>query len=381
MKVTRTARLASLATMGALALTACGSGNNTSTSPAGGGGASNNPAGGASSSGGGGAAAAAYCAKGSLSAQGSTFQQNAELQWSKDYAAACSGGQISYQGTGSGAGKTAFGNGTADFGGTDSLPKPAEQAAADKTCSGGKGIVTPIVAGAVILTYNLSGVDKLVLSPKTAAGIFQGTIKTWNDPAIKAENASAKLPGIPIVAIHRSEKSGTTKIFSGWLDKTAGGAWKLGVDETLTWPGGQSAKGSDGTTTAVSQAKGGITYTELSFAKQRSLPFADIMNASGKAVTASGDSVSAALKTAKVDTAAGDIRISPDYGTTTADAYPLAAPSYVLTCNKGNKNAGLLKGYLTYVLTDGKGVLDKLGYAPLPDEIASKAAAQVSALS
>lgn len=370
MKVTRSTRLASLATMGALALTACGSGNNTSTTKTG-----------ATSGSTGGAAAAAYCASGSLSGQGSTFQQNAELQWSKDYAAKCSGAQIAYQGTGSGAGKTAFGNGTADFGGTDSLPKPEEQAAADKTCgTGNKGIVTPIVAGAVILTYNLPGVAKLVLSPKTAAGIFQGTIKTWDDPAIKADNAGAKLPGIPVVPIHRSEKSGTTKIFSTWLDTTAKADWKLGVGETLTWPGGQSAKGSDGTTTAVSQSKGGITYTELSFAKQRNLPFADVLNASGKAVTATGDSVSAALKTAKVDTSLGDIRISPDYATTTADAYPLAAPSYVLTCNKGNKNAALLKGYLTYVLSDGKGVLDQLGYAPLPAEIASKATTQVAAL-
>ena len=370
MKVSRTGKLAGLATVGALALTACGSGNN-----------STNTSSGAPSAGSGGAPAA-YCASGALSSQGSTFQANAELQWSKDYAAKCSGAQVAYQGTGSGAGKTAFGNGTADFGGTDSLPKDPEQKAADTRCgSGNKGIVTPIVAGAVVLTYNLSGVDKLALSPKTVAGIFQGTITKWDDAAIKADNSSSKLPSIPIVPVHRSDKSGTTKIFSSWLNINAKGDWKLGADETLTWPGGQSAKGSDGTTTAVSQAKGGLTYTELSFAKQRNLPFAEVINASGKAVTPSGDSVSAALKTAKVDTAKGDLRVSPDYATATADAYPLSAPSYVLTCNKGNKNGALLKGYLTYVLTDGKGVLDQLGYAPLPDQIATKAATQVAAIS
>jgi phosphate transport system substrate-binding protein len=240
--------------------------------------------------------------------------------------------------------------------------------------------VTPIVAGAVVLTYNLPGVDKLVLSPKTVAGIFQGKITKWNDAAIKADNASATLPSTTIVPIHRSEKSGTTKIFSSWLAATDRSDWKLGVDETLTWPGGQSAKGSDGTTTTVSQAKGGVTYTELSFAKQRNLPFADIKNQSGAAVAASGASVSAALKTAKVDTSKGDIRITPDYATPTADAYPLSAPSYVLTCDKGNKNAALLKGYLTYVLTEGKSVLDGLGYAPLPDAINAQAVTQVSSL-
>jgi len=208
--VLQTGKLAGIVVLGALALTACGSGNNTSTPAGGGGSSSTSSAAGTTDSGGG-----AGCAKGSLSGQGSTFQGNAELQWIKDFSAKCSGATIAYQGTGSGAGKTAFGNGTADFGGTDSLPKTAEQAAADKRCgSGNKGIVTPIVAGAVVLTYNLSGVDKLVLSPKTAAGIFQGTIKQWDDAAIKADNPSAKLPSIPVVPVHRSEKSGTTNIFS-----------------------------------------------------------------------------------------------------------------------------------------------------------------------
>lgn len=370
MKLKRASTFSALALAGVAALTACGSGNNTtdvasSAAPS---------AGGASGS--------ANCASGSLSGQGSTFQQNAELQWIKDYSAQCSGVQISYQGTGSGAGKTAFGNGTADFGGTDSLPKDPEQAAADKNCgAGNKGIVTPIVAGAVVLTYNLPGVDKLVLSPKTVAGLFQGTIKRWDDAALKADNPDAKLPSLPVIPVHRSEKSGTTKIFSGWLDATAKADWKLGVDETLTWPGGQSAKGSDGTTTSVAQSKGGVTYTELSFAKARSLPFADIKNQSGATVTPNAASVSAAFKTATVDTSKGDLRIKPDYATTTAAAYPLSAPSYVLTCDKGNKNAALLKSYFTYVLTSGTQVLDGLGYAALPDEISAKAAAQVASFS
>lgn len=368
MKLNRASTFSALALCGVVALSACGSGNNTNKAAA-----TGAPSAGSSGS--------ANCASGSLSGQGSTFQQNAQLQWIKDYTAMCSGAQISYQGTGSGAGKSAFGNGTADFGGSDSLPKAAEQAAADKTCgAGNKGIMTPIVAGAVVLTYNLPGVNKLVLSPKTAAGIFQGTIKRWDDAALKADNAGVKLPSLPIIPVHRSEKSGTTNIFSAWLDATDKAEWKLGVGETLTWPGGQSAKGSDGTTTAVAQAKGAVTYTELSFAKARNLPFADIKNQSGAAVTASGASVSAAFKTAKLDTSKGDLRLSPDYATTTADAYPLAAPSYVLTCNKGNKNGALLKSYLTYVLTTGTQVLDGLGYAPLPQEINSKATAQVAAI-
>ena len=368
MKVTRSGSLAGLTLVAALALTACSSGNNDNSNGNGG-----TPSASSSSS--------ASCATGSLSAQGSTFQANAELQWAKDYANACSGATVAYEGTGSGAGKPACGNGTADFGGTDSLPKPEEQAAADKRCgAGNKGIVTPIVAGAVVLTYNLDGVDKLTLDAATVAKIFTGKITTWDDAAIKALNSGVNLPSTKIVPVHRNDKSGTTKIFSGWLDANDKADWTLGVNETLTWPGGQSAKGSDGVTGAVAGAKGGITYTELSFAKAQNLKVADIKNAGGTAVTPSAASVSAALQTATVGSDGG-ITVKPDYATKTADAYPLAAPSYVLTCDKGNKNAALLKGYLTYALTGGTAVLDSLGYAPLPDSIATQAKAQIASLS
>ncbi len=360
--------VAGIAACGAVALSACGSSSTTSASPS---------SGTSSSSGG-----SADCATGSLSGQGSTFQQNAQLQWISDYQKKCSGAKIAYQGTGSGAGKAAFGNGTADFGGTDSLPKDTEQAAADKVCSPGKGVITPIVAGGVVLTFNLQGVDKLTLSPEVVAGIFEKKITSWDDAAIKKINDGVNLPSIPIVPVHRTDKSGTTNIFTSWLKATAGSSWTLDSGEVVDWPGGeQSAQGSDGVTTAVKQAAGGITYTELSFAKQRSLPTALIVNQAGKSVEATGSSVSAALETAKVDTSMGDLRVTPDYATTNDAAYPMASPTFILTCNQGNKNAALLKSYFTYALTDGKAVLDQLGYAPLPDSLNTKALDQIKSFS
>ncbi|MDP9101180.1 MAG: phosphate ABC transporter substrate-binding protein PstS [Actinomycetota bacterium] len=361
------ARIAGLGVLAAFALSACSSGNNTpsavathSTAP--------------------GASAAATCATGSLSGQGSTFQQPIELQWIKDYAAKCPGAQVAYVGTGSGAGKAALGAGTADFGGTDSLPKPAEQANADKHC-GGTAIVTPVTLGADVLTYNLQGVTKLQLSPETLAGIFQLTIVTWNDKAIATDNPGVTLPNIPIVPVHRNDKSGTTNIFSSWLTKTAP-SWKLGSGDTLVWPAKeQSGKGSDGVVAGVRQTPGGITYTELSYAKLNSLPFADVKNQAGKFVTPAAASISAALATAKVDTTKGDLRVTPDYATADPAAYPASSPTYVFTCKTGNKSAALLKGYLTYALTDGRAVADQLGYAPLPDALQAQALAQVAALS
>lgn len=378
MKVTsRRARLVGvlgLVASGALALSACGSDNTAGTGT---------PSSAGSSVGT--SPVASTCATGSASGGGSTFQQNIELQWIKDYQQQCSGATLAYAGTGSGAGKSSFGNGTVDWAGSDSDLKASEQAAADKRCGNGNGtgnraIQTPITAGAAVLTYNLGGVDNLQLSAPTIAGIFEGKITSWDAPQIKADNPGVALPPTKIVPVHRSDKSGTTNIFSSFLRADAGAAWTLGSGETLDWPGGQSGNGSNGTTTAVKQIKGGITYTELSFAKLNNLPFAKIKNAAGDYVAATGDSVSAGLADAKVDTTHGDIRVVVDYASTNPAAYPLSAVTYVITCNAGNKNAALLKGFFSYALNAGTAVDDELGYAPLPHSIATAAKAQVASI-
>jgi phosphate transport system substrate-binding protein len=359
----RSVALIGLAAGSALALSACGSSNN-STAVA----SSSSPT--------------VSCVTGNASGGGSTFQQNIENQWISDYQKACTGSTLAYAGTGSGAGKTSFGGGTVDWAGTDSNMNATEQAAADARCGAtSKAIQTPITAGAVIVTYNLTGVSSLQLSAATLAGIFQGTITKWDDAAIKADNPGASLPSTTIVPVHRSDKSGTTNIFSSFLKADAPSAWTLGAAETLTWPGGQSGSGSDGTTTAVKQTPGGITYTELSFAKLNNLPVAKLKNASGAFVDATTASVSAGLKDATVDTSHSDIRVMTNYATTNPAAYPASAVTYVITCTTGNKNVTLLKSYFTYALTIGTGVDEKLGYAPLPDVIATPAKTQIASIS
>src|SRR5436190_1721998 len=75
------------------------------------------------------------------------------------------------------------------------------------------------------LVFNLEGVDKLQLSPATAAQIFAGKITTWDDPAIKADNPGAKLPSDKITPVHRSDDSGTTNNFTDYLHQTAPKDW------------------------------------------------------------------------------------------------------------------------------------------------------------
>ena len=354
---------------GVLALAGCGSDNNAKSQPSSGGSSGTT------------SAAAISCADGSLTGTGSTFQLNIEKQWISDYLAKCSAAKVDYTGTGSGAGISQFGAGTVDYAGSDSLMKADAQAKADARCgTGNKAIHLPVTAGAVVLTYNLPNVSGVKLSAAVVAEMFQGTITKWDDQKVAADNPGTKLPPLAVQAVHRSDSSGTTDIFSNFLDANAKGVWTLGTGKDLKWPTGQSAKGSDGTTNAVKAAPGALTYTELSFAKANGLPTASLKNAGGQYVAPAGAGVSKALEAATIDTSKGDLRAKVDYASTDPASYPASAVTYVIVCDKGNKSAALLKGFLGYVSTGGQDSADRLGYAPLPTKVAGPVKAAIAAL-
>jgi phosphate transport system substrate-binding protein len=343
----------------ALGVAACGSDNNATN---------------ASGSG------TAGCASGSLTAQGSTFQQNIEKQWTSDFHTKCSGAQISYTGTGSGAGIQQFGTGQADYAGSDAVMKSDEQAAADKRC-GGKAIHIPVTAGGIAIIYNLKGVANLKLSAPTLAGIFNGTIKKWNDARIAADNSGATLPSTAVQAFHRADGSGTTKVFTGFLDTLAKSAWSLGSDKEINWPAGQAAKGSDGVVAGVKQTAGGITYAEVSFAKQNGLPTASVKGA-GDYTQLSGDTVSSAIASGFSVTGNGnDVSGALDF--TKMQGYPISTVSYVIACQKYADSAKgkLVQAFLKYAVGDGQAAADQLGFAPLPASIVTQDQAAITSIS
>lgn len=360
MTSTTRAALVSLTTVGVLALAACGSDNGAKTSTATG---------------------KVDCAKGAISGSGSTFQKNIEQQWIKDYGNKCAGAQINYQGTGSGAGIEQFGAGTIDFAGSDVTMKPDEQAKADAQC-GGKAIHVPVTAGGIAIMYNVKGIDSLNLSAKTLAGIFQGSIKKWNDAAIVADNAGASLPPTAIAAYHRADGSGTTSVFSNFETANAGGAWKLGVGKQLNWTGGQAAKGSDGVTAGVKQTDGAVTYVELSFAKANSLPTAKVKGAGSDFVSLSGDTVGKFLASSFKITGQGK-DLAGKVAFTGADGYPISTVTYVIVCEKAKDAAKgkLLRSYLNYAVGPGQAVAGSLGFARLPAAIGDRVKAAAQALS
>ena len=363
--VSRTSKLAGLAMVGALSLTACGNGDNN--------GPSTNPT----------SATKISCATGDLKGAGSTFQKNIVAEWIKDYTAACSGATLDYQGIGSGAGIKQFGSGTIDFAGSDSTMKDDEQAAADANC-GSPALHLPVTAGGIAIAYNLKDVKDLQLSPATIAGIFQGTITKWDDAAVKADNPSATLPSTAITAVHRDDSSGTTNVFSKFLSKTAAAAWKLGEGKELKWPASiQGAAKSDGVAQAVAASEGGVTYVEDSFVTSGGLQSAKVKNGAGEFTALDTASVTAALAGASLPASGNDLKVSYDFAAPTAGAYPITALSYEIVCSKAKDAAkqALLKSFLTYAVTGGQASAGDAGFAPLPATMVTRVQTAITALS
>ncbi|MCX5067893.1 phosphate ABC transporter substrate-binding protein PstS [Micromonospora lupini] len=368
MKLQRYGTIACLALAATLGLSACGSDNNEPTS-------------GASASG---SAAAVDCGTGTVNAQGSSAQKNAMAEWIKAYQQKCAGTTINYEASGSGAGIQAFIAGTADFAGSDSALKPEEQPKADAKCVGGKAIHLPMVIGPVAVAYNVSGVDNLQLKPATLAKIFAGKVTKWDDAAIKADNPDAKLPATTIQTVHRSDESGTTDNFTKFLSKTSEADWTLGNAKAWKAPGGTGAKGSDGVASSVKGADGSIGYMELSFAENAGLKMAKIGNGAGEFAALTAEAAGKTIAGAKIEGQGDDLKLSIDYNTKEAGAYPIVLATYEIVCSKGlaADKLKLVKGLLGYAAsTEGQNSLTDLGYAPLPETVRTKVETAVKNLS
>jgi phosphate transport system substrate-binding protein len=339
----------------ALTVAACGSSNKSDT--------------GSNSSGGGG---------GSLNGAGSTFAAPIYQQWGN--ALKDKGITVNYQPVGSGAGIAQVAAGTADFGASDPALTPEDRATFKK----GEVTQIPMAFGAITVSYNLSGVKKgLKLDGATIADIFLGKVKKWDDPAIAKLNPGVKLPGDSITVVHRSDESGTTKGFTGFLGAySKEWASKVGSDKTVKWPTGTGAKGNDGVAAAVKQQSGAVGYVEEAFALQNNFTTAAVKNKAGKFVE----------PTLQTTTAAGQgVKVPKDLGISIIDspnpsAYPIASQTFVDVytdlCKGGldKGKAAAVKGFLDYGLGEGQSVLGQLQYAKLPAALLKKSKAAANGL-
>ncbi|WP_028925591.1 phosphate ABC transporter substrate-binding protein PstS [Pseudonocardia acaciae] len=369
MKLKRHGAVLALAAAGAMALAACGS--NPTPSGGGGGGA-------------GGAAPGVNCGgKQNLSAEGSSAQKNAVDVFIQAYQQQCGGKNLAYNPTGSGAGVKQFNAGLVDFGGSDSALKDAEVAAAQQRCKGNPAWNLPLVFGPVAIAYKLDGVTGLTLNGETAAKIFNGQIKTWNDPAIAALNSGAQLPNTPISVVFRSDESGTTDNFQQYLQAAGKGAWTQGAGKKFNGGVGSGANQSAGVAQSVSGANGSITYVELSYAQDNKLSMAKLDSGSGP-VELNSAAVGKAIETAKVTGQGNDLKLDLKsvYGGNTAGAYPLILATYEIVCSKGYDPdvAQAVKAFLTTAATSGQAQLPDAGYAPLPESFKAKLLTAIQAI-
>jgi phosphate transport system substrate-binding protein len=223
----------------------------------------------------------------------------------------------------------------------------------------------------------------LKLDGPTAANIFLGKITKWNDSAIKTLNPGVSLPSTAITVVHRSDESGTTKLFTTFLsDYSPEWASKVGADKTVKWPTGTGAAKNAGVAGAIKQTDGAIGYVEQAYALQNNFTTADVKNKSGKYVAPSLQSTSAAGQGLKVP---ADLRFSA-INSPNPNAYPIASATFLLVyqdmckAGKSNDTAQRVANWLNYALGPGQQVAPQLQYAPLPANILSQAQAKVDAL-
>jgi phosphate transport system substrate-binding protein len=305
---------------------------------------------------------------GTLKASGASFPDAYYQEVISSYKEKAPNVTVNYNSVGSGTGKKEFGQGLTDFAGSDSTVKDSDGVPA------GSFLYVPTVAAPITVSYNLSGVDKLQLSPDTLAKIFQADIKKWNDPAIAADNSGVTLPDKNITVAHRSDGSGTTNNFTKYL-KAASPAWKLGSGDTVAWPAGtQGGEKNTGVAQIIQQSDGGIGYVDFSDALETKLAMASIKNKDGQFVAPSLEGASAAVDGAEVK---DDLTYNP-LNAAGATTYPITAPTYLLVKTKYDADkANLVKGFVNYVLTDGQTIAKDVNFASLPSSLQQKALAQL----
>ncbi len=300
-----------------------------------------------------------------LTGAGATFPYPIYSKWFDVYKQQ-KGVEINYQSIGSGAGIQQVKAGTVDFGASDAALSDAQLKDMPR-----KVLHFPTVAGAVVLAYNLPGLSApLKLTPELVSGIWMGRITTWNDKRIAAANPGVAMPAAPILAVHRSDGSGTTNIFTNYLAAISS-EWKelVGTGTSVSWPSGVGGKGNDGVSGVVRQTPGAIGYVELAYAKQNQLPFARLRNKAGQFVEATLASTTAAVEGA-APALAKDVR-TPIVNSPAPTAYPIAGLTFLLVVQdaKDPAKARTLANFIDWAIRDGQSYADDLDYAKLPPAV------------
>ena len=306
----------------------------------------------------------------SITAAGATFPMPyynlAFKRYSED-----AGIQLSYGSIGSGGGIRSLTDKVVDFGATDAYLSDNEL-----TAMPAEIVHIPTCLGAVVIAYNLPGVENLKMTPGLLENIFMGTVTKWNDPKIKAVNEGLELPDMNITVVYRSDGSGTTYIFSDYMSKVST-LWdeKVGTGKSLNWPVGIGGKGNPGVAGTISQSPGSIGYIGSEYAFAQKINYALVQNSSGNFINPDIKTVSSAAKTE----IPADTRIMAT-NSSDPDAYPISGFTWIIIYKEqsyGGRTESTAKEIVKFLdwLTgpDGQSIAESVNYASLPAEVSSVA--------
>ncbi len=310
-----------------------------------------------------------------INAAGATFPAPIYQKWFEDFHKAHPDVQINYQSIGSGGGIRQLTEGTVDFGASD-MPMTDEQLS---KVTKYKVLHFPTVLGGLVPTYNVPGAQSMKFSGPTLAGIYLGTIKKWNDAALKADNPGVNLPNEDITVVHRSDGSGTSFVWTDYLSKVSP-EWKskVGANTSVNWPVGLGGKGNEGVAGLVKQTPNSIGYVELIFAAQNKMEYGSVKNAAGNFVKAEAATVTEAAAGAAKEMPA-DFRVSIT-NAPGKNAYPISSFTWLLIPDKisdATKKKSITD-FLQWMMTTGQGNAEGMDYAPLPKPIIAKEQKQIA---
>ena len=308
----------------------------------------------------------------SLTAAGATFPlpfYNLSFKkYTKD-----SGILLTYGGIGSGGGIRSLKDKVVDFGATDAFLNEKKEADMPAEI-----VHIPTCIGAVVIAYNLEGVENVKLSNQNLEDIFMGEIKNWNDERIAANNPGVTFPNMEISVVHRSDGSGTTYIFSDYMSKIST-KWEteVGKGKSLKWPTGMGAKGNPGVAGTIKQTTGAIGYIGSEFAFAQKIAYAQVENSAGNYIEPSLASISAAAQ--------GEIPEDTKVMLTNSSdekAYPISGFTWLILYKDQNYDgrskaqAMATVEFLSWIIEkDAQAMAEQVNYASLPEKAVAQAKA------
>jgi phosphate transport system substrate-binding protein len=321
---------------------------------------------------------------GTIDGAGASSQGSAQEAWIASFQTANPDVTINYDPSGSGAGREAFIAGGVSFAGTDSALKPEEIEGGFAACVPDTGYIqVPAYISPIAVIFNVEGVDELNLDAATIAGIFKGTITSWDDPAIAALNEDATLPAAPITAVHRSDDSGTTKNFTDFLNKVAPEVWDAPAADPFPYTVGEAAQGTSGVVDAVTNGTNTIGYADASKAGELGVVAVQVGD---EFVKPSAEGAAAVVDGSPAGDTAGDTDLSIKLDRLTDDPshYPVVLVSYIVTCTEfvDAEVAPIVKAYVQFITgADGQAeAAEAAGSAPLSADLTTKVAAVLDAI-